>query len=89
MSVKTFVDVLPVMRSPDTPSVTPPTVRLELSVMSRLVTEPPLITIPVLPGLLPFAVEPRATFADPIPVAEIPALPVKQTRSDKEPLAEA
>lgn len=89
VKVKLFVVVFWVIRRPATPIVTPPTVRFELIVMSKLLTDPPLITMPVLPGLLPLAVEPRATFAEPSPLAEMEALPVRQTRSDNDPLAAA
>lgn len=87
--VKTFVETFPVIRRPDTPRVTPATVKLEPIVMSKLLTKPPLMTMPVLPGLVCVAELPRTIFAVPSPVAVRLALPVRLKRSGRGLLAAA
>ena len=82
-----MVVAFPVICSPVTPSVTPPTVRFEFTVISKLVTEPLLITIPVLPGLLAVRLLPRAMLTVPKPVAVMFALPVRVILSGREVFA--
>ena len=82
-----LVVAFPVICSPVTPRVTPPTVRFEFNVISKLETEPLLITIPLLPGLLAVRLLPRAMLTVPKPVDVMFALPLRVMVSGEEVFA--